>query len=165
MLTELLIVIAVIALLASIAMVAVVSARAKAKDAKARADVSALRSGIFMLAADADKWPNGCPIEEVANPEIQLTGAQAGIIQQPSVGDQGDGCVWIQEDVDEWNGPYASVGNDPWGNPYYFDPDYTPYKNCASETTLQEQPIVVSFGPNGEGLNDYDCDDIFLNLK
>ena len=93
-----------------------------------------------------------------------MSGGQAGLLTAPAVGDQGDGCFWSAADVASWDGPYILFGEDPWGGEYYFDPDYTPWDNCDSKDDLAERPVIVSFGPNGVGLNVYDCDDIWLAL-
>ncbi|MBN1585474.1 prepilin-type N-terminal cleavage/methylation domain-containing protein [Candidatus Uhrbacteria bacterium] len=162
---EILVVIGIIGLLAVMAMVGFARARDAAMEAKARADLDAIRSGIGILVQDTGKWPNGCPAEEVANPEIQLSAAQAGLKSPPTVGNQGGGCFWTADEVGKWNGPYAGFGSDPWGQEYHFDPDYQPYANCGSQTARTERPAIVSFGPNGTGLNGYDCDDIWLDLR
>jgi prepilin-type N-terminal cleavage/methylation domain-containing protein len=165
-LIELLTVIAIIGLLSVFAVVALNGARGKAKEAVAKDDLAKLRSAMLMMENELERWPNGCPPWSVRNPEIELAAQQAGLLTQPAVGDQGDGCQWTQQAVDRWNGPYArEVQLDPWNNSYYFDPDYTPYQNCGSEPTQPEAAVLVSFGPNGAGLNDYDCDDIFIKLK
>jgi len=164
-LIELLVVIGIIGVLATIGIVSMVRARAAAKDSKARGDLYQIRSAVALLQADTGKWPNGCKPESTANPEVVVDGAQAGLMVRPNVGDQGSGCFWTAQDVANWKGPYVTVGNDPWGQRYYFDPDYVPYQNCPSKTAGQEAVVVVSFGPNKVGLNAYDCDDVFLRLK
>lgn len=164
-LVELLVVIAIIGILSTIAVVGFATARAKARIASAQADLRQMATAVSLLAADTGKWPNGCAIEDVANPETYLNAAQAGIATAPTVGDQGDGCVWLASDIAKWSGPYATGLIDPWGNAYYFDPDFTRYANCASETAGTVTPAIVSFGPNGVGPNAYDCDDIFFELR
>ncbi len=165
-LIELLVVVAIIGLLSTLAVVAVSSAREKAKTARVQGDLKQLRTAIQMLENDTGKWPNGCASGQTANPEVYLDTQQAGINQQPVAGDQGDGCVWTAYDLINWSGPYINTTNiqDPWGNSYVFDPDYRAYENCAE---LAEEPnavVIFSFGPNKEGLNVYDCDDIFVKL-
>ncbi len=164
-LVELLVVIAIIGVLSTLSVVAFTSARAKAKEAAAKAEVKQMATAIQLLSADTGKWPNGCPVEAVSNPEVYLNAAQAGIQSAPTPSDQGNGCVWTADDITRWAGPYATSFGDPWGHNYYFDPDYVPYQNCASQTTGAQAPAVVSFGPNGVGPNAYDCDDIFYELR
>jgi len=164
-LIELLVVIAIIGILASIVLVSINSARQKAKISKVQADLKQLRNAIEFLVDDTNKWPNGCPPETTANPEVWLDNPQAGINQQPNVGNQGSGCVWTAGDIAQWNGPYANTPTikDPWDTSYYFDPDYSPYSNCGS---IPNQPLTVailSCGPNKSC--GYDCDDIFLKMK
>ncbi len=164
-LIEVLVVIAIIGILAGIAVTSLTIARQRSRLTRAQADLYTLRNAIALLESDTHKWPNGCPSEEVANPEVDLSTTQAGLIPSPVVGDQGSGCEWIQADLDAWKGPYVDRVVDPWGNAYYFDPDFRAYENCGSQTAHPNAPAVLSFGPNGVGLNAYDCDDIFLELN
>ncbi len=164
-LIELLVVIAIIAVLSTLGVVSFVRARALAKESKAKGDLDGIRSAIYLLQADTGKWPNGCPPESSVNPEVRLDAAQAGLMQQPNVGNQGDGCFWTAQDVANWKGPYVNFKNDPWGHPYWFDPDYDIYANCASKPHGPNTVVIESFGPNGGALNSYDCDDIFLRLR
>lgn len=164
-LIEILVVIAIIGVLSTLAVISMMRARALGKEAAAQADMSTIRIAITLLLEDTGKWPNGCDPDGASNPEVNINDAQAGIVSQPTVGDQGDGCEWTAEDVAAWDGPYiVDTLNDAWGNAFWFDPDYTGYANCGSKATQNERAVVVSFGENGVGLNDYDCDDIFLAL-
>ncbi len=166
-LVEILVAIAIIGVLSTFAMIATARAREKAFEGKAKATAKQIGTAVGLLANDTGKWPNGCPVEAVSNPETYLNGAQAGLGAAPAVGDQGGGCTWQQADIDKWSGPYMqSVSlTDPWGQDYYFDPDYRPYENCVGQSTGAETPAIVSFGPNGVGANAYDCDDIFYVLR
>jgi len=164
-LIELLVVIAIIGILSTIAVVSMVRARASAKEAKAKGDIDAIRTAVSLLEDATGKWPNGCPPNATANPEVYVDGAQAGLESAPTVGDQGNGCVWTAQDVANWKGPYVTVAKDPWDTSYYFDPDYTPYANCGSQTARPETVAVLSFGPNKAGPNAYDCDDIFIEIR
>ncbi|MEA3249498.1 MAG: prepilin-type N-terminal cleavage/methylation domain-containing protein [Patescibacteria group bacterium] len=165
-LLELLVVISIIGLLSTLAIVTMGRAREAAKEAKAKDTLSKIRTAILLLEQDTEKWPNGCPPWSIRNPEVDLSTAQAALTARPSVGDQGDGCQWTSQSVARWDGPYLpELPLDSWNNAYYFDPDYWPYKNCATEPAQPEIAAILSFGPNGQGLNDYDCDDIFIRLK
>ena len=161
---EILVSIGIIAVLGTMATFSSLRARVLAREAGAKEELSIIRNGIALLNQDIGKWPNGCPIEDVSNPEVRLADDQAGLLVAPEVGDQGGGCFWVAADIANWDGPYVQFGDDPWGEQYYFDPDYRPWENCGSKTTLSERPAIVSFGPNGVGLNVYDCDDIWLVL-
>ena len=161
---EILVSIGIIAVLGTMATFSSLRARVAAREAGAKEDLSSIRNGIALLMHDTGKWPNGCPVEDVSNPEVQLSDGQAGLLAAPEVGDQGDGCFWTAGDVASWDGPYVQFSDDPWDEEYYFDPDYRPWENCGSKSALSERPAIVSFGPNGVGLNAYDCDDIWLAL-
>lgn len=164
-LIELLVVIAIIGVLSTLAAVSLNRARLAAREAAAAQDVASLREAVNLLAYHTGKWPNGCPPQGTSNPEVNLNLQQAAITMTPVVGNQGGGCRWRAEDVALWEGPYALTTIDPWGNPYWFDPDYEPYRNCGSKTRLATQAAVLSFGPNGGSLNGYDCDDIWRPLE
>lgn len=164
-LVELLVTMAIIAVLATMSVVAYSAARTKAREAAAKSDVDQLMKAVMLLAEDTGKYPNGCPAERTSNPEVALNGAQAGIVSAPAVGNQGDGCFWTATDVAAWRGPYAANVTDPWDNPYWFDPDYTPREGCPGQTAGPLTSVVHSFGANGEGVNDYDCDDIYRVLR
>ncbi len=162
---EILVVVAIIGVLSTLAAMSSQRAKVLAQENKAKGDLKELRTAIDLLEQDTGRWPNGCAPWASANPEVDLYAAQAGLTQRPAVGDQGTGCFWTDQTIAQWNGPYVSVTQDPWGHDYYFDPDYVPYQHCPSKTVQGEQVVVQSFGPNGAGINAYDCDDIFLPLK
>lgn len=164
-LLETLVVISIVGILVSMGIVAISIARQNARTTRAEADLRSLRNAIYLLQSDTTRWPNGCPPEEVANPEVNLNTSQAGLILPPVVGNQGDGCRWTQDNLNGWKGPYIDRVVDPWGHDYYFDPDYQAYDNCNSKPVHDIAAAVISFGPNGVGLNSYDCDDIFLELN
>ncbi len=170
-LIELLVVIAIIGILSSVVLSAINEARVKAREAKAKSELKNVRSAISMLEHDTEKWPNGCAIGVVSNPEIELDSAQAGIKIRPSVATVNT-CIWTTEDVANWDGPYMETPVDPWGNSYWFDPDYRPRDNVDETTNcdggtgaISNIVAVVSFGPNGIGENKYDCDDIYVEIK
>lgn len=172
-LIELLVVIAIIGVLASVVISAVNTARQKGQDAKARSELKSIRSAIALLEDDTGKWPGGCPPGVVANPEVDLATDQAGMTQAPTVQDNGSGCEWQSSDITRWKGPYIKTPLDPWGRSYHFDSDYQQYENCASTAASDKYPAVPKFvavvspGPtktSATGINDYDCDDIFLKI-
>ena len=173
---ELLVVIAIIGILASTVLASLNTAREKAKIAKVNSELRNLRSAIALLEDDTGKWPNGCPPATVSNPEVLLNNAQAGISQPITANNNGGGCECIGGvggDVEKWKGPYAPTATDPWGNSYIFDPDYRQYANCASKPAGEKYPAIPQFvavlsaGPtktDPDGINDYDCNDIFFQI-
>lgn len=174
-LIELLVVVAIIGLLSSIVLASLNSARAKAKTARSQADLRSLRTAIALLESDTGKWPNGCPIETVQNPEVFLDTDWAGIKVRPPVGQPdpiySPNCIWTATDQANWKGPYAPNTVDVWGNSYFFDPDYYV---CTPEVV---KVAILSFGPNGgenyptdisgayPGCNVIPSDDIVYYLK
>ncbi|MDP2932671.1 MAG: prepilin-type N-terminal cleavage/methylation domain-containing protein [bacterium] len=165
-LIELLVVISIIGLLASVVMIALNTSRAKAKNARVLGDLRQLRTAIALLEDDTGKWPNGCPVEAVNNPEVFLDQATAGIKSAPPVGVVENPCAWTAREVAGWKGPYTDSTIDPWGRSYYFDPDYCD-ENAATRAAL------LSLGPDGvEQYKNAGCaggspssDDITLYIK
>lgn len=188
-LIELLVVIAIIGILASVVLASLNTARDKAKTSKVKADLRSLRTAIALLEDDTGKWPNGCPVGGTANPEVALDATNAGIkgTIPPTVGCTDDSddsnnpacdapiiCQWTAQDIANWKGPYMETPIDPWGNTYYFDPDYHQYADCVPEPASNKYPIIPEFvtvfssGPDelGNGTTGtYGCDDIFLKIQ
>lgn len=181
-LIELLVVIFILSFIATLAMATITSARERARTAKASADIRNIRQAVALLVDDLGKWPNGCEVDKVVlgiYDEIEVhqscaalsAGPEPGVcaLQLPWPFNQ---CQWTAEDVNKWNGPYLSAvpETDPWGTPYYFDIDYTPYKDCPS---IPEKPMIsaiVSYGPDKEDVpgplgSEYGCDDIFVDAR
>lgn len=173
-LIELLIVIAIIGILAAIVISNLFPTTDKAKTARAQEELHSLQLAIQNLIDDTGKLPNGCDPNGGGNPEVALNGAQAGLTSRPTQGSTGSGCIWTADEVANWNGPYIPANDnlvDPWGSPYYFDPDYHPGKDggawdCSfgDQATDPIISVVESFGPDKTGVNSYDCDDIYLQL-
>ena len=153
-LTELLVVIAIIGILASIVIARVNTARELALIAKAQGDIHAIRTAIQPLALDTDEWPGHKIIDDVqsgtsGNELWDLTTGEVGLVTT-------DGLYT------NWNGPYIQeIPPDPWGNPYFFDTDYD-IDPTAGEIWAA---VIGSFGPNGDGQNVYDSDNVILLLK
>lgn len=144
------IVIAIMATLLCIAVPFVSRAWRDGRIQQARADLQMISAAVTQLAWDTGEWPNGYGrnTSEGQNTEVwDLTTAAAGLTPRSS----GTGFP-------KWQGPYiAKIALDPWGSPYFFDPDYS-----VGGSTLA---VVGSFGPNKAGPNQYDSDDIYVVLK
>lgn len=157
-LVELLVVIAIIGLLSTFAVVALGSAQQSARIAKARSDIDAIATAIRMLGQDTGEWSNHQPVEAICTTcggnEVCDDGCSVGITSGAAGLTQDDGVTPYVG----WRGPYmAVIPLDPWGSEYFFDNDYTISGNPAV--------AVGSYGPNGEGLNDYDGDDVIRQLR
>lgn len=141
-LVEIMVVVAIIGLLAAIAIPAFQKARQAARLNIARNDLRVLSGAVTQLAMDTGRWPGGIEIRVQGDAETwDLRSAGAGLLST-------DGSF------PNWNGPYCRpVPIDPWGSPYFFDPDYS--------INGKSLPVVGSFGPNRQGKNMYDSDDIY----
>lgn len=152
-LIELLVVIAIIGILSAVVLVGLSTAREKANIAKARAEVRSIRTAIDMLVNDTLQWPGHKTIDDIesgasGNEIWDLSATTAGLIAT-------DGSFA------NWGGPYiSSIPLDPWGNPYFFDTDYD-VDPSAGETWAA---VVGSFGPNEDGQNVYDSDNVYQIL-
>lgn len=161
-LIEFLVVISIIGVLTTLGIVSFIVTRNKANTTKAEADLKQIRTAIDMLALDTDEWPghqqvdfvcNGCSNNELCSDDPQcadsLYGGYGGVTQDDSAPDEYPG----------WSGPYiVNIPLDPWKNEYFFDTDYDIDESVGEDW----KAVIGSYGPNGEGYNDYDTDDIIL---
>ena len=143
-LIELMVSVAIVAILVAISIPAYSQFKEKAKIAQAQSDLKGLQTAIQILATDTDSWPGPNPIGVVSNGEVwDLSSPGAGLVA---------GGSFLN-----WNGPYLNlVKKDPWGSNYFFDPDY--------DISGVNYPVVGSFGPNKQGPNSYDSDDVYVVL-
>lgn len=173
-LVELLVAIAIIGVLASLSTYSVYSARTKAKEAVVLNDISQIKKSIEMLGNDTDFWPGhqtlnivctdlpgGCPDgNEICGPDeaggnctYSLRDGFSGIVENDSLNSYAG-----------WSGPYMNkIPLDPWGHEYFFDTDYevtVDGEPCNGGGACINAVVVGSYGPNGEGNNTYDSDDI-----
>jgi general secretion pathway protein G len=144
-LTEIMITIAVIGVIMIMALPSIRKARTVAHQKEAEARIELLAAAIKQLAWDTGKWPRALPRNSTQDPETwDLSTADAGLVAT-------DG------DFPNWQGPYIDkVPLDPWGSPYFFDPDY--------RVEGVNRVAVGSFGPNKSGRNVYDSDNIYVIL-
>jgi len=151
-LIELLVVIAIIGILSSVVLTSLNSTREKARIAKAKGDIKNIKTAISQLEIDTEQWPghetigSTCSSNCGAN-EFCDDGCANGI------SDGEAGIMATDGSFPDWDGPYMTrMPLDPWGNEYFFDSDY--------DIGGVDKTVIGSYGPNGQGLNDYDGDDI-----
>lgn len=144
-LIEIMVVVAVVGLLAALASLAVTKSHQKAIQKQVETELQILSAATLQLAWDTGRWPNKARRNNPGSTEIwQISMASAGLMAT-------DGSY------DNWKGPYYEGSLlDPWGNPYFFDPDY--FEGGIARI------VVGSFGPNGQGRNVYDSDNKYEYL-
>ena len=142
---EIMIVVMVFGVIVVMAVPAIRKSLRDAQIREAKADLAMLSTAVLQLAWDTGMWPKCLPRNKNNNPETwDLTTPEAGILLT-------SGCF------SGWKGPYMrTLDTDPWGNHYFFDPDYW-YQG-------KNRVVVGSFGPNGIGPNVYDWDNIIVLL-
>lgn len=139
-LIEITVTLAIIGLLATLAAMGVTKAHQSALRKQADTELNILSAAILQLAWDTGKWPNKALRTNPGSVEIWTLGGEAAGLMQT------DGSY------NNWKGPYYEGPLvDPWGQPYFFDPDYP--------TNGVNHVVVGSFGPNRVGRNMYDKDD------
>lgn len=142
-LIEIMTTVGIIGLLAGLGSLAVLKGIESARINEATTRVQMLSAAVLQLAWDTGRLPNGQLRTAGGSTEVwDLTGSGAGLLSASS------GYI-------NWKGPYLdAIEKDPWGNPYFFDPDY--------RIAGVDHMVVGSFGPNGKGRNLYDSDDIYV---
>lgn len=136
----------IVSLLASMAVPHFLKMRTDAQVTEAEINLEMIAAAVKQLAWDTGKWPGGIPREVLGNPEVwDLTVSAAGLQKVDA---------WR---FPNWRGAYIDdIPLDPWGSKYFFDPDYT-HEGKA-------RPVVGSFGPNRQGRNVYDKDNVYILL-
>lgn len=159
-LIELLVTIAIIGVLATLGVTAFGSARDSAKEKGALHEVKLIYDAINMLANDTGKWPGQQQVDKIGaggSNEICFDGCSYGL------SDAKAGIIATDGNYPAWAGPYRDeIPLDPWGHEYFFDTDYQVLNNepCAGRGGCANAAVIGSYGPNGQGNNDYDSDDI-----
>jgi len=145
-LVEILIVAAIIGLLSAIAIASMARIRRITRENICLNDLRVIGDAIDLLAFETGMWPGGHTPGEVADVEVwDLSAPRAGLVAT-------DGRF------PDWKGPYLRrVPRDPWGNHYFFDPDYFIGGDVY--------PVMGSFGPDGIGRNRYNADDIYVIMR
>lgn len=144
-LLEMMFAVGILGLLVSLASYGVVTAHRNALIKQAEGELEMIATATLQMAWDTSRWPNKALRNQPGSVEIwNISTASAGL-------GANDGSYT------EWKGPYfVGSSTDPWGNPYFFDPDY--------RIDGVNRVVVGSFGPNGVGQNVYDDDDIYVLL-
>ena len=144
-LIEIMVVVGIIGLLAGIGIPAVLKGRQYSKIKRAQTELEMISAATLQLAWDTGKWPNARLRNNGGSAEIwDISPSRCGLMDT-------DGSY------NDWKGPYyGGETMDPWGNPYFFDPDY--------RVDGANRVVVGSFGPNGVGKNQYDRDDVYVLL-
>ena len=144
-LVEIMVVVGIIGLLAGVGVPAILKGVQSSRTKEARIELEMISTAVLQLAWDTGKWPNAQPRTTGGSTEMwDISLARCGLLGT-------DGSY------NEWKGPYyGGEIKDPWGNPYFFDPDY--------RVGGVDHVVVGSFGPNGVGRNRYDSDDVYVLL-
>lgn len=144
-LVEMMIVFGIIALISAVSIPRYARLRTQSRIREAEAQLEILSAAILQLAWDTGRWPGGLERHRPGDPETwDLSTPAAGLLQADSR-------------FPNWSGPYVTeITPDPWGSPYFFDPDYL--------IDGQWRAVVGSFGPNRRGRNVYDSDNLYIIL-
>lgn len=144
-LIEIMITVSVVGLLAAAGALTVVRGVSNSRVNKATGELQMLSASVLQLAWDTGRWPN------------KRLRTNPGSVEIWDISSSGAGLLDSDPAYTDWKGPYYDGETlDPWGNPYFFDPDY--------RVDGVDHIAVGSFGPNGEGRNKYDSDDIYVFL-
>lgn len=162
---ELLVTVTIIALLATFTVISVRYAQDKARIAKVQHDTDQIHKAISMLASDSGVWPDGQAVDRVStstNNEICSDGC-AFSLSSPRAG-----ITATDGSYDNWSGPYMhQMPEDPWGNEYFFDTDYRidiDNNPCDGGGICRNAAVIGSYGPDGQGNEMYNGDDIIKVL-
>ena len=144
-LVEIAVVTSLIGMMALLATLTVIKGIRKSQVRQSTVELDRISTGVLQLAWDTGKWPNSRARTDPGSAEVwDISGASSGVLDSNG-------------SYDDWRGPYYEGATlDPWGNPYFFDPDY--------RINGVDHVVVGSFGPNGVGRNLYDSDDVIVLL-
>ncbi len=150
-LIEIMVTVGIIGLLAVLASVTMSKARNSSLQKQTETELRFLSAAILQMAWDTGRWPNQAIRTTPGSTEVwDLSPGSCGLLSN-------DGSY------ENWKGPYYEGDfHDAWWSAkedhrvYFFDPDYL--------IDGVNHVVVGSFGPNGEGRNQYDSDDIYILL-
>lgn len=176
-LVELMLVAGVIGILAMIAIPKALKVVQNAKARHAEADLNVIVAAINQLSADTGRFP-ATPTTGL-NYDLRTDGTLLVEVADLSTADAGLLSSNTNRFGSRWRGPYLDkLPLDPWGTPYFLDPDYNVgNKNASAKVgalvkggggtsgATVNRVAVGSFGPNKVGMNQYDGDDIYIILK
>ncbi len=142
---EIMVATALIGLLATLGSLAIMKSIRNSRIKTAETELEMVSTAVLQLAWDTGNWPNSRPRTSGGSSEMwDISQARCGLMET-------DGSY------NNWKGPYYDGAlTDPWGNPYFFDPDY--------RVDGVNRVVVGSFGPNGSGRNRYDSDNVYVLL-
>ncbi len=150
-LMEVMIAIAIAGILSAIAIPNYIRYREKGLIAQAQGDLKRIQRAIQDLGGDTGWWPTHLHGADEGRAGAAGGGKEVWDLSDPAAG------LTANPGWGGWQGPYMTdTFTDPWGNNYFMDEDF--------ELNGNDVTVIGSFGPNGEGPNDYDEDDIILKL-
>jgi len=167
-LIELLAVIGIITVLSTLGIVAARYALNNAKDKKAGYDCAAIARAIQFLGNDTGSWPGGLDVNSVAADDSADFCVYTVDNCLHALSDNEAGLIGTDGSYIGWDGLYMpSLPNDPWGEQYFFDGNYQVKSDntpCAGAGGCLPAVVVGSYGPNKQGHNSYEEDDIIFVL-
>jgi len=144
-LVEIMVAVIVVGVLMAIAVPSWAKIRNTAREKETEAALEMLAAAIRQLAWDTGRWPSGNAKTDLNTEVWDLKPSSAGLLGTSS-------------SYTGWKGPYIpDIEEDPWGKDYFFDPDY--------KISGVNRIVVGSFGPNRQGQNQYDSDDLYIIIE
>lgn len=145
-LLEIMIIVSIIGILSLLSTLAVLEAAKNARIKTAEIELAMISVAVEQLAWDTGRWPNKAIRTNPGSSEIwDITSDACGLMGT-------DGSY------SDWKGPYYDGPTiDPWGRPYFFDPDYYP-------VTGGKYIAVGSFGTAQQSMHAYDDNDVVLTI-
>lgn len=151
-LIEILIVVTIVSVLALLAGWGAMDVREKTRVNQAKIDLAELHEAIKELMWDTGYWPGGRERIDKPNP-----GTEIWDLNEPR-----SGLMVNVRSYPHWDGPYIDeIKKDPWGRPYFMDPDYYP-NGLGNGNPI---PVIGSFGPSGTGRTAYDKNNIYVQIS